>query len=194
MDPTNSENGQPGVPQTGLDRKKILLLAGVGIAVFILMIFIVVTSITNNEQETETKAGEQNVTKNSSLLPSVLPTSQASAMPEAAAMSFYNWYVNHPDPIKSREYQKRDDLTADFKIVMGRFVDKGIDPGYDHVFCALTTIPKEVRVSDVLYERENLASVMLAEATPDGINLFQIKLQKDGEKWMVNDVWCPPAN
>jgi hypothetical protein len=124
----------------------------------------------------------------------ISPTGTVSGeSPEVAAKRFYDWYVNHPDPLKSGEYLKNDDITEEYKNIMGRYVRRGIEGGRDPVFnCGDTVLPKNVTTLTPEYSEDGMLSIVIINEASTGRDLFQIKLAKVGGNWLVRDVWCAP--
>lgn len=185
-DNLNSLPSEVNQPTQAIDKKKIIIIAGAVVFVLLLMIVAIFTSSSGNNRKT------QNLEENS-VVPTNIPSVSSQITPDMVAKDFYSWYVNSPDPIKSGEYESRSQITPEFKDVMGRFVKRGIDPGYDHVFCESSNLPKTVRFDEPIIESTILATVMIKEDSPDGANLFQIKLKNIEGQWKIDDVWCPPA-
>ena len=180
-------------PPQKLDKNKIIAIIGAGVFVIILMVVVILTSGSQNTSNQVNNSGDTNRGGSNSTIPTAVPSIASQFTPSVVAKDFYDWYVNSPDPIKSGEYEKRSQITVEFKLVMGSFVKRGIDPGYDHVFCEYTELPKAVKFEDPILEKTDIANVMVRENFSDGRILFQIKLKNIKGQWLVDDVWCPPA-
>ena len=185
-------SGPEDPPGQGPDKKKILII---GVAVlFVIVIAVVSVLLSSGGQRSNTSpsggSSPSNPTRAANLSPTSSSGRTSTQSPTIVAKSFYNWYVNHPSPIKSGAYETREDTTAEFKTVMGSFVLRGIDPGYDHVFCEISSLPKNVTPAEPTYnEDKKLALVMFKNSS--GLDLFQMKLESIRGKWLVADVWCP---
>ena len=167
-------------------KKKILIIAGTVLFVVILLgvVFVLISNSNRNAGQKGTgNQGSQNITKT--------PLQQTQKTPKQAAKDFYDWYVNHPSPVKSGAYLTREDTTADFKEIMGIFVARGIDPGYDHVFCdTLPSLPKNVTLAEPTYNQDRtLALIMFKDS--GGKDLFKMKLESIQGKWYISDASCP---
>ncbi|MBI4091971.1 MAG: hypothetical protein HY427_02090 [Candidatus Levybacteria bacterium] len=168
------------------DKKKILIIAGAVLFVVILLgvVFLRISNSNRNAGQNETgNQGSQAITKK--------PLQKTQKKPEQAAKDFYDWYVNHPSPVKSGAYLTREDLTSDFKEIMGIFVSRGIDPGYDHVFCdALPSLPKNVTLGEPIYSEGGKVALIIFRDASDGKNLFQMWLENIEGNWYVSDASC----
>ena len=168
------------------DKRILLIGAGVILVIIVIVAFIFLSSISQRNASRQ-NLGSTNPTPTGS---AILSPKVAAEFPTVVAKNFYDWYVNHPSPIKSGAYKTREDVTADFKEVMGSFASRGIDPGYDHVFCEISSLPKNVALGELKYdENSTLALVMFKDS--GGQDLFQMKLANLQGKWLVADVWCP---
>lgn len=162
------------------DKKKILIIGAIALFVIVVAVFVFLSS---------GRSSSPNPTGVANLSPTV--STRTSQSPTIVAKSFYDWYVNHPAPIKSGAYLTREDITPDFKEIMGIFVSRGIDPGYDHVFCdTLPSLPKNITLAEPIYnEGKTLALIIFKDS--GGNDLFQMKLGSIQGKWYVADASCP---
>lgn len=177
------------------NKKKILIIAAV--VLFVILIVVVSILLSSGGQRSNTPLSDRSSSSNPTGAVNFSPTSssdRASAQsPTIVAKSFYDWYVNQSSPIKSGAYKERLDVTSDFKEIMGTFVLRGIDPGYDHVFCEISSLPKNVTLAEPTYSEDRTAAFIMFKDVVSGRDLFQMKLESRQAKWFVADVWCPPV-
>mgnify|MGYP001588140719 CR=1 FL=1 len=193
---SNPYDSGSGLTATGMppDKKKILIIGVV--TLFVIVVVVVSIFLSSGSQKpglSRSDSGSSNPVPTGSL-GNLSPTiSQGTSQsPAIVAKTFYDWYVNHPSPIKSGAYKAREDVISDFKEVMGSFISSGIDPGYDHVFCATSKLPKNVTLAEPIYsDYRSMALIMFRDTS--GTNLFQMKLEVVRSKWLVSDAWCPPV-
>lgn len=179
-----------------LDKKRILLMvAGLMLVIIVIgaSIFLSSASQKTSQKNSSKNSGKNLGSANSSPAKSGLSPTKAAESPKTAAKNFYDWYVSHPSPIKSGAYKMRDDVTSEFKDIMGTFVSRGIDPGYDHVFCQMSQLPKIVTLKEPEFNEDNTLALIMFQDPSTGNNLFQMKMENIGQKWLVSDVWCPPG-
>ncbi len=125
-----------------------------------------------------------------------LPTESPTPMPTPSgpqplpfAKSFYDWYVNHPDPLKSGDYLSSGYIAPDFSKKIKGFVARGFTQ--DPVFTCVGEIPpKEVEYSESLYDKTQSSAMIAVKKISEEKPLYKILLIKEGEKWLVNDVRC----
>lgn len=181
-------------PEPGTsDRKRIFVVAGAAIFTIMIVAILLFSSSDSRESLSQgTKQESQNPTNEGNLPSSTkAPSSQIQASPEEVAKNFYTWYVNHPSPIESGEYEKRQDIATEFKEVMGRFVKKGINPGYDHVFCEDIILPKNAVPQEPIYDDDSQSMALVTfKDVSGGRDLFQIKLESVQGNWLISDVRC----
>jgi hypothetical protein len=200
MDGNSNFDQSPGSGLTGVtDRKKLLIIIGVGIfitSVIAIVFFMLSQSRVSSRQnpgQTNNTGDANNGTTNVETQVSPTVDEEPGRGPEIVALEFYNWYVNHPDPLKSGEYLARGDITQEYKEIMGRYVRRGMDPGRDPVFnCGDPVLPKVVRTLPAEFDEEGALSLVILEEPASRINMFQIKLAKVDSVWLVRDVWCAP--
>lgn len=190
VEQSNSYDSGSGLAATGIppDKKKILIIAGVGLFVVILLgvvLLIISNSNRNTGQNGTGNKISQNITK--------MPLQQTQKTPGQAAKDFHDWYVNHPSPLISGAYKTRSDISSEYKFVMARYVGRGFPTDRDPVFnCGDFPLPKNVIALAPEYdESQNQALVILQEEQAKR-NLYEIKLAKIGDAWLVRDVWCAP--
>lgn len=177
---SNPYDSGSGLAATGMppDKKKILIIGAIALFVIVVAVFVFLSS---------GRSSSPNPTGVANLSPTV--SQKTSQSPTIVAKSFYDWYVNHPSPVKSGAYLTREDVTPDFKETMGIFVSRGIDPGYDHVFCdALPSLPKNVTPNEPIYSEGRVALIIFRDSNEN--NLFQMWLENIEGDWYVSDASC----
>lgn len=175
------------------DKKKILIIGAV--ALFVIVIALVSIFLSSGPQKSNNSragSGSSNPVSTGSLSLTAAVSPGTSQAPQVVAKVFYDWYINHPSSIKSGDYKLRQDVTSEFKEIMGTFVSRGIDPGYDHVFCELSSLPKIVTLKVPIFNEDNTLALIMFQNPSTGSDLFQMKLEYAEQKWLVSDVWCPP--
>lgn len=192
----NNQNSNPAfdIGSQSSDRKKLLIIGA--IVIFVILIAVVSLFLSSGSQGPNgsrpgTDSSNSAPRGSSNLTPVKSPVTSQS--PASAAKSFYNWYISHPSPIKSGAYELREDTTAEFKEVMAVFLSRGIDPGYDHVFCEISSLPKNVTLAEPTYSEDRTVALIMFKDVVSGRDLFQMKLENVHSKWLVADVWCPPV-
>ena len=181
----------------------IYLFSGIFVSVIIFLLFLLQNTTATGDNTPSSNNLLTNEDINTNIEPSALnsnPVNQndssgasesKSDPPEAVARKFYQWYTTHKSPIQSGDYKTRTDLTPEFKNTIGIFYDRGINPGYDHVFCAQTSLPKKFRLEAPMFNYDKSIVLIIFKDEKTGNNLFQMKLQNQENKWIIDDVWCP---
>jgi hypothetical protein len=189
----NLPSGIPAGPElNSTDRKKIFFLVGAGVVIILLLALIFFIFARSRQKETVTQPKTNNSQSGNGtedISPTGVLQTETVDSPGTIANNFYTWYVNHPSPINSGEYETRNDVTEDFKKVMGRFYKEGIDPGYDHVFCEDIVLPKNAVPAESIIDEGETEALVTFKA-PEGNSLFSINLEKTGGRWLVSDVKC----
>lgn len=189
-DKKSSYSGEESI----MERKHLYIIGG--ILAFLIILFIILVTIQNQPSEsqdtTQVNVNSQETPQLSSdSKPS--PNSPELSTPEQAASGFYNWYVNHPAPLKSGAYKSRQDVIPEYKESMAAYVRRGLDPARDPVFnCGGGALPKNVDAMPAELNSEGDQALVIMQVTSTGQRLFQIKLQKLEGNWLVKDVWCAP--
>src|SRR3989338_3015623 len=110
--------------ETNMEKRNIYILIGAGIVLIVL----IVLTLALGSQKQQTL---QNLQTQTGQLPpqttvyNELPPPTSNSPPEEIAKGFYNWYVSHPNPLGSGDYQKSPYLTEGYKESMTGFVARG---------------------------------------------------------------------
>ncbi|GEM_PF-3702997 len=199
--PENTENKLLSVLS---DKKKLLIIGGValGIVIVIWGILILVSNPTKKNTNKLTEVNKKNVIdktipeqSNSRLTaPSeVPPTIPEQLSPENVAKEFYDWYVSNPHALDSLSYKTRNDITVEYKEIMGGYVARGLDPQHDPIFnCGDIVMPKTIKTKSAVYDRQHSQALVTIYNPFNERDLYQIKLQNVKGLWLIKDVWCAP--
>ena len=175
-----------------MDKRNTYILIGAG---FILIILIVLTlTLSSRKQQSDQglvskEPAEQFPSQMSS--DGTFPSEISQYAPEKIAEDFYNWYVSHPDPLGSGDYQKNPLLTADFKETLSGFVVRGDYLNSEPVLtCIGITPPKDIIAQPVVFEGNEASSVILQRNVEGSIPLYKVILKNVDQQWLVDDVRC----
>lgn len=217
--PITSVTPPPDMSQVPIvDKKRLFIMVGVMIVVAIIISIVImissggkkpVASTPGNNSGSE-KKGVVNLpgTKvaippsanstpvpgtNTTISPSQAPSVLIGVAPEVVAKTFYDWYVNHAEPLASEDFKERPEITEHYKNVMQRYVNKGLKSTYDPVFnCGNPNLPKNITALPAEFDINNAKAHVILQETSSKISLFQIKLVNTNKSWFVDDVWCAP--
>lgn len=188
--------------------KKLYLVSAALIA--ILLLLVIIFSVLNSKKKTA-------VTQNS---PSYTPTRQIESQnesrpffqnqadkqteetvkeaylqpesPEFAAREFYQWYVNHSDPLGSGEYKNNPYVSTVFRATLDDFVLMEDYRENDPVLnCTGVTPPKILVPQAATFDSTSQkANVILHEETGQKRLMYRVLLIKENGKWLVKDLYC----
>ena len=176
-----------------MDKRNTYILIGAG---FILIILIVLTlTLSSRKQQPDQgiisgqPAGGEFPSQMSS--DNQFPSELNQYSQEKIAEDFYNWYVNHPDPLGSGDYQKNPFLTEDFKETLSGFVFRGDYLNSEPVLtCIGITPPKDIVASPAVFEGSEASSVILQRKVEGSIPLYKVVLKNVNQQWLIDDVRC----
>ena len=186
--------------------KKYLLLGLLGLAILLFTVIFLVYNALSSPEQTITNVPDSSESSlpvdiieptrvpENQLPPAqqTLPTLQLLP-PEELARRFYVWYVTHPAPLQSGDHLYRPDITAEYKKIMTRYVKRGINPQRDPVFnCGDPKPPQNIIPKLAQYDQTQGQALVTLQEVPSGRNLFQIKMLRRNNIWLVRDVWCAP--
>ena len=199
--PTYTDTITPTPPS---NKKKRLIAVGSMLAIFFVtsLIFLFFsltpeTKPTQKAQQVQTVKITQAPIGSQHPSPTPIVTTTAPTIttnlnsPEVIAKNFYIWYVTHPSPLASGDYEKRTDISPQYKSIMGRYVKRGIPTDRDPIFnCGTTFLPVNITAGKAEYNTDkNQALVTIYEGSTNK-KLFQIKVQKYEQTWLIRDIWC----
>lgn len=177
-----------------MDRKNLYILGGC-LAFLVIMFVALVSILGQSEKPSETSQEQSNQQDTGQSSPQEpLPTSAVELLiPEPAASGFYNWYIAHPAPLASGAYKARQDITNEYKKIMGKYVSRGLSRDRDDIFnCGDVVLTKNIAALPAEYNPDRTMALVILQEKNSARNLYQIKMQRIGENWLVRDVWCAP--
>jgi len=111
--------------------------------------------------------------------------------PDIIAKRFYDWYVNHPNPLGSGDYLTNADITPEYKKNMGKYVARGDHLNSDPVMnCQDGKAPKIVVTQPPVYEAGGLRAYVFIAESSAAQPLYKVILHNVGNNWLIKDVWC----
>ena len=176
-----------------MEKRNIYILIGAGAILIILIGLTVVLGPKKQPSEQNLQTEPQieqpsNQTESNEPLPS--PTTGSTL--EEAAKGFYNWYVSHPDPLGSGEYQKSPYLSPEYKETMKGFVVRGDYLSSDPVLtCADVEPTKNITTQREVYDNTmQMAYVLLQENIAEAKPLYKFVFAKVNQVWLIDDIRC----
>jgi hypothetical protein len=169
----------------------------VGVMTLILTILVVLTLVVGPKPQSQT--GSSQTTDNggggagNTALEGRVASEFPIGSPEYVALQFYNWYVNHKNPIGSGDYKKVPYLTEYYMEAFDSYRERGRHLQGDPVFnCLNIKPPKNVVAQDASFDQDGeRAHVSIRENRELAKFIYQIILKREKGKWLVRDVWCP---
>ncbi|OGK14372.1 hypothetical protein A3C98_02735 [Candidatus Roizmanbacteria bacterium RIFCSPHIGHO2_02_FULL_37_15] len=177
-----------------MDKRRNYILIGAGIILVILILLTVVLGSQSRQikENLQTETGQsllQDSTQTGTYEQLPPPTSQST--PEEVAEGFYNWYVSHPDPLGSGDYEKSLYITDEYKESMTGFVVRGDHLSGEPVLtCVGITPPKDIIAQPTVYEGSEMSYVILQRNVEGARPLYKVILKNVQELWLVDDIRC----
>lgn len=202
MDPNQPTGTQH--PLSAIFQNKKVVIALVAFVVFggigLLLLASDKSSTPGNKKTVSNNSGDNTDTTISGRPEKGGPKTQLSptgdeVLPEDIAIEFYRWYVNHPAPLKSGEYQTRRDITDKYKTIMNGYVRRGLSTDRDDVFnCGDTkaNLPRNVVPKNAEFDAQRETALVRIHNASTGFDAFIIKMEKVENEWKVRDIWCAP--
>ncbi len=176
-----------------MERKHVYIF--LGILGFLIVLFIILVAIqsqpTAPTDESSVQPGAQENSDSTNQSPNEdvqsVPVADLET-PEKTAKGFYDWYVAHPNPLKSGAYKARKELASEYKKQV-EYVS-GVKPQSDPVICKDNKVI-DTKVTSITYDPgDEKAIVIIGENTPPESELHRFFLNKVNENWLITDVNC----
>lgn len=139
----------------------------------------------SNSTQNQTSLAKQS---NQNNLPSItLPPPPNT--PKEATLQFYDYFFSSPtNPLANGAYKNNPYLSDDFKQVIGALYNNGNVP----VFCPVN---KETNVTvgkqqQIYYNNGYLTDEIISETSPVSKDLYRVRLEDVGGKWLIFDINC----
>ncbi len=172
-----------------MDKRNHYILIGAGAILIFLIALTMALSPKQQPAKQNLQTGQpaSQITANEQLPP---PTSRSTL--EEAAKGFYDWYVSHPNPLGSGEYQKSPYISAEYKKTLSGFVIRGDHLNSEPVLtCVGIKPPKNIKTQRELYnDTQQMAYVFLQEDVQGAKPLYKIIFKKLNQQWFIDDIRC----
>lgn len=171
--------------------KKYMIWA---IVIVVLIIFLAIGFFAqNSQQSTSAPSQYQGSLVNQSgqnNLSSVTLAPPANT-PKASALEFYDYFTSSvQNPLANGAYKNNPYLADDFKVVISTLYQNGNVP----VFCpANKVINGNVAITkeqQVYYSGQYMTDEIISETTPVSKDLYRVRLENVGGKWLIFDINC----
>lgn len=175
-----------------MNSRNTYILIGVLVILLILMV-LTFTLISRKQQSGQSSVSEQPIGQFPAKMSSdgTFPSEISQFSPEKIAEDFYSWYVSHPDPLGSGEYEENPYLTEDFKETMKGFVVRKDYLDSEPVLtCVGITPPKDIIAQPVVFEGSEVSSVILQRNVEGSIPLYKVVLKNVNQQWLIDDIRC----
>lgn len=172
-----------------MEKRNIYILIGAGVILIILIVLSMVLAPKKQptRQNIETGLSSPTAATGNELSPQI-----GRSTLEDAAKGFYDWYIGHPNPLGSGDYQKSPYISADYKETMSGFVKRGDHLSSDPVLtCIDIKPPSNITTQREVYDNtQQMAYVQLLENVSGATPLYKVIFKKINQQWLIDDIRC----